>query len=69
MSRRISVVLGGEDRRFPESMTRGGEHKARAIARARVLLELDESVGVPRPRAEVADRCGVSPETVRRVAR
>ena len=24
MSRRVSVVLGGEDRRFPESMTRGG---------------------------------------------
>lgn len=48
---------------------RSGEHKARAIARARVLLMLDESDGgVPLPRAEIADRCGVSRETVRRVA-
>ena len=41
MSRRVRVVLSDGDRRFLESMVRRGEHKARAIARARVLLALD----------------------------
>ncbi|MCH9275334.1 helix-turn-helix domain-containing protein, partial [Bifidobacterium amazonense] len=69
MSRRVRVVLGDGDRRFLESMVSSGEHKARAIARARVLLMLDEPDGVsPLSRAEIADRCGVSVETVRRVA-
>ncbi|KAA8829855.1 helix-turn-helix domain-containing protein [Bifidobacterium myosotis] len=69
MSRRVRVVLSDGDRRFLESMVRRGEHKARAIARARVLLALDESDGSRVPsRAEAARRCLVSKQTVSRVA-
>lgn len=69
MSRRVRVVLGGDDRRFLEAMVRSGEHKARSITRARVLLALDESDGSRVPsRSEIARSCLVSEQTVSRVA-
>lgn len=46
-----------------------GRNPARMIARARILLELDESHGRASDRAVVADRVGVSEATVYLVAK
>ena len=46
-----------------------GSHPARMIMRARVLLELDENVGVVPPRRVVAEYAGVSEQSVYVIAK
>ena len=50
-------------------MVSRGTHPARMIARARILLELDEADGPASDRRVVADRVGVSEGTVYLVAK
>lgn len=63
------VVLSARDREELTRWTRTGVHSASSIRRARVLLALDTSVGEPDPKEVIADRLGVSGETLRLVAR
>ncbi|WP_416890693.1 hypothetical protein, partial [Microbacterium sp.] len=50
-------------------MVSRGTHPARTIMRARVLLELDENTGVVPLRRVVAERAGVSEQTVYLIAK
>jgi len=63
------VWLSGADRQELRRMTSSGTHPARMIARARILLALDEADGVAPDRWVVAERLGVSEGTVFRVAK
>lgn len=63
------VALTDAQRGELEKLVSSGVHPARMIARARVLLELDDNHGPVADRAVIADRVGVSTETVRRVAK
>ena len=63
------VVLSARDREELTRWTRTGVHSASSIRRARVLLALDASAGEPEPKEVIADRLGVSGETLRLVAR
>jgi hypothetical protein len=65
----FTVGLSAADREFLVKLTTTGVHPARMIMRARVLLELDENAGPVPDRAVVADRVGVSTNTVGAVAR
>ena len=63
------VTLTAGDRVLLARVVSRGTHPARMIARARVLLELDESGGAASDRRVVAERVGVSEGTVYRVAK
>ena len=65
----FTVELADDDRDELSKLVSSGVHPARMIMRARVLLELDESHGDVDGRAVVADRVGVSENTVRQVAK
>lgn len=65
----FTVGLSDDDRELLMTVVSTGSHPARMIRRARVLLELDENAGPPPDRAVVADRVGLSEETVRQVAK
>lgn len=65
----FTIGLSGADREFLSKLVVTGVHPARMIMRARVLLELDENAGPVADRAVVADRVGVSENTVRTVAK
>lgn len=67
--KKYPVTLTGEDREVLERVTRTGVHRASLIRRARVLLALDTSVGEVDERVVIADRVGVSCETVRLVSK
>lgn len=63
------VRLSVKDRQMLIKLTRTGAHPAQEVRRARILLELDENapdrIGVP-ANAVIAERAGVSAETIRR---
>jgi len=63
------VTLSARDREELIRWTTTGVRPASSIMRARVLLALDTSVGEPDPKEVIADRLGVSGETLRLVAR
>ncbi len=63
------VTLSVQDREDLERITTTGVHGASQIMRARVLLALDTSVGTVDPEVAIADRLGVSRETLRLVAK
>lgn len=64
----VVTLTAGERSRLTKVVT-SGVHPARMIARARILLELDESDGPVSDRAVVAGRVGVSEATVYAVAK
>ncbi|MGQ0625873.1 MAG: helix-turn-helix domain-containing protein [Sporichthyaceae bacterium] len=63
------VTLSAGDRAMLAAVVSRGTHPARMIARARILLELDEAAGPASDRWVVAERVGVSPGTVYLVAK
>lgn len=63
------VVLSTVDKARLKAVVSRGRHPARMIARARVLLCLDESDGPAPDRPVVAERAGVSVNTVYLVAK
>ena len=63
------VELSAADRDELARVVRSGRHPAQMIRRARVLLELDASQGLVADRAVVADRVGMSGESIRLVAK
>lgn len=68
-SKMFTVCLSGGDRAALTRVVSTGTHPAQMIRRARVLLELDEAAGPVDDRAVIADRVGLSEETVRQVAK
>ena len=67
--KKYPVSLSAEDREALVRVTTTGVRSASMIRRARVLLALDTSAGGVDPRAVIADRAGVSCETVRLISR
>ncbi|WP_188744858.1 helix-turn-helix domain-containing protein, partial [Agromyces bauzanensis] len=63
------VALSTEDRAKLSGVISRGTHPARMITRARVLLDLDENAVVVPERRVVAERAGVSVQTVYLVAK
>jgi hypothetical protein len=63
------VVLSARDREELIRLVSTGVHPASSIRRARVLLALDTSVGVPDPKEVIAARLEVSGEMLRLVAK
>ena len=62
------VQLSAADRVELTKVVTTGSRPARMIMRARVLLELDERVGPVAERAVIAERVGLSGESVRLIA-
>ncbi len=65
----FTVALTGADRVMLTKVVSSGMHPARMIARARVLLALDETQGPAPDRRVIAERLGVSESTVYLVAK
>ena len=65
----FTVTLTARDRVKLTKVVSSGEHPARMIARARVLLALDETGGPVPERRVVAERLGTSESTVYLVAK
>ncbi|WP_245915219.1 hypothetical protein [Amycolatopsis sulphurea] len=65
----FTIGLSAADREFLIKLTTSGAHPARMIMRARVLLELDENAGSVADRAVIADRVGISVNTVLAIAK
>ena len=63
------VELSAAERDELTRVVSSGRHPARMIRRARVLLELDAGQGPVADRAVVADRVGISSESVRLIAK
>jgi Homeodomain-like domain len=63
------VELSAADRDELTRVVSTGRHPAQMIRRARVLLELDASQGLVADRAVVADRVGMSGESIRLIAK
>lgn len=63
------VGLSDDERAMLTTVVSTGTRPAQLIKRARVLLELDENHGAVPDRAVVADRVGLSEETVREIAK
>lgn len=63
------VALSRDERTRLTRVVSRGSHPARAMMRARVLLELDENTGVVPLRRVVAERAGVSEQTVYLIAK
>jgi transposase len=70
--KKYPVVLSPEDREELERVTRGGVASVSLVRRARVLLALDTGDAAPGPvddRAVIAQRLGVSCETIRLISK
>lgn len=67
--KKYPVALSAEDREALVRVTTTGVRSASMVRRARVLLALDTSAGEVDPRAVIADRVGVSCETVRLISK
>jgi hypothetical protein len=61
------VYLGAEQRSHLENMISSGRESARVLARARILLLSDRSVGMRRDDADVAEAVMLCPATVWRI--
>jgi transposase len=67
-----SVVLSAEEREWLTRVVRTGAHPAQEVRRSRILLEVDENRenrGRPGGRREIAERVGVSAETISNVVK
>ena len=69
-----SVMLSADEREWLTRVVRTGAHPAQEVRRSRILLELDENRGDenqnrPVGRREIAERVGVSVQTITNVAR
>src|SRR6266508_6086025 len=62
-----SVRLSAGEREWLTRVVRTGAHPAQEVRRSRILLELDENHGRPASRRQIAERVGVSVETIRNV--
>jgi len=67
--KKYHVRLTDEERRGLEKVVRTGKHAAQKIARARVLLCLDETHGEVGSQAEIAEKCGSSTALIYQVSR
>ena len=67
MSEQKNIHLEKNERTELEQLIKSGTHSARVIARARVLLLLDRSLGHKRKISEVVDAAMVSQGTVSNV--
>jgi transposase len=65
----FTIGLSAADRELLSKLTVTGMHPARMIIRARVLLELDENAGPVADRAVIAERVGISTNTVLAIAK
>jgi transposase len=63
------VVLSTDEREWLTRVVRTGAHPAQEVRRSRILLELDENHGRPAGRREIAERVGVSVDTITNVAK
>jgi transposase len=63
------VALSAEDREWLVRVVRTGAHPAQEVRRSRILLELDENHARPASRREIAERVGVSVQTILNVVR
>ena len=63
------VALSVDEREWLTRVVRTGAHPAQEVRRSRILLELDENHGRPAPRREIAERVGVSVQTILNVVR
>ncbi len=63
------VMLSADDREWLTRIVRTGAHPAQEVRRSRILLELDENEGRPAGRRVIAERVGVSVETIANVAK
>jgi transposase len=61
------VTLSADEREWLTRVVRTGAHPAQEVRRSRILLELDANHGRPASRRVIADRVGVSVETIRNV--
>jgi transposase len=68
-TKKYAIKLTDDERKVLRRMVRSGTHTARSIARANILLNLDEGLGVKREQTEVAEICGVSTVTIYNVSR
>ncbi|CCG04876.1 conserved protein of unknown function, Homeodomain-like [Blastococcus saxobsidens DD2] len=68
-SKVFTACLSSTDRAALLKIVTTGEHPARMITRARVLLEMDENAGPIAERAVIGARVGVSTTTVAAVAK
>ena len=59
-AKKYRVRLTDEERRGLEKVVRTGKHASQKIARARLLLSLDETHGSVGSQAEIAEKCGSS---------
>jgi len=64
-----SVMLSADEREWLTRVVRTGAHPAQEVRRSRILLELDENQDRPAGRREIAERVGVSVQTITNVAR
>jgi len=62
-------MLSADDREWLTRIVRTGAHPAQEVRRSRILLELDENEGRPAGRRVIAERVGVSVETIANVAK
>jgi hypothetical protein len=67
--KKYPVVLSPEDREVLERVTRAGVHSVSLVRRARVLLALDTAAGPVDQRAVIAERLGVSCESIRLISK
>ncbi|MFK0195713.1 helix-turn-helix domain-containing protein [Kitasatospora sp. NPDC090308] len=67
--KKYPVALSAEDRLALERVTTTGVRGASMIRRVRVLLALDTSIGEVAPRAVIAERTGVSCDSVRLISK
>lgn len=63
-SRLPSVMLSADEREWLIRVVRTGAHPAQQVRRSRILLELDENHGRPALRQVIAERAGVSLQTI-----
>jgi transposase len=68
-TKKYVIRLTDDERKALRRTVKSGNHAARSIARANILLNLDESLGEKREQAEVAKICGVSTVTVYNVSK
>jgi len=62
------VRLSADEREWLTRVVRTGAHPAQEVRRSRILLELDENHGRPASRRQIAERVGVSVDTITNVA-
>jgi hypothetical protein len=67
MAKKYRVTLTAEERQELQALIAKGKARARKLAHARVLLQVDETAGAARTNEETADALNLSTRTVERV--